>query len=110
MSWDPILEWTIENFEFLYPNWEFELVSFIHWNKERGVFSSGRMLDHIEALADLLEIPLEMRDKFIEAFIKTELMYKTAPYDVRNISAGKKRYNAYFGPPIYSWSKSLARS
>jgi hypothetical protein len=110
VSWKPMYDWVTDNFDLLYPNWDYHVVSFEYWNKERGVFSKGRMLDHIEALADLLEIPLEFRDKFVEAFIKTEIFYKDADYDVRNISAGKKRYNSYFGPPIYSWSKSMTRS
>ena len=92
----------------LYPDWDIKHIPFPEWNG-RDTFDKTRKLNQLNAYLDLLDLPLEAKDLIRKAFIKTEIMYKVASFDVRLISGATDRLNSFMGPELYSWSKELSR-
>lgn len=96
-------------FHHLFPLFSLDTFTFKYWNEERGNFSKNRQEQHKLAKYDLRMRDLNRTDKYRKTFIKTELANHTEDYQVRCISGATDRFNAYFGTPIYGFSKALGK-
>ncbi len=108
-SWEQVTSVLAPRLGQIFPGYHYEEVTFDYWNSERGVFTPSRVRNHITARESLNERLFNKSDKTRETFIKTELANQLEPYQVRCISGAKDRFNVFFGPPLYSFSKSLSR-
>lgn len=107
--WEDMVPWTLNIFNHLYPNWEYQCVSFDTWNN-RDNFTGKRKREQLRARQSLDSVCLYSKDHFRKLFVKMELMNLKEPKEPRAISGCSDRSNAYFGPMIYGYSKALSKS
>lgn len=109
-DWDQQFEMICQNFHNIYPGWSYVPMTFDAWNYRVGAFTTHRQKQQLQALWSLIQTPLQTKDKYRKAFIKIEVLRMMTPAQVRLISAAQDSFNAFFGPPLYAFSKALNKS
>jgi len=107
LKWTEPFEFCKENFNKIYPAYEYKLWTFQEWNT-KGTFSAARQKNHVKAYNELQH--LTKQQLYRKSFVKLEIMHILKTKNVRCISGASDTFNVLFGPPLYSFSKALSKT